>query len=84
MQTDPATGTWHNGEAVFLGEDFVYVVLHEGGWDLDRLELRVLRRTDGKEMARQGPPLRPVTQRAGRIVGFAQDPYPTVVVYSVR
>jgi len=86
MRPDPTTGTAHTGTAVFFGGDFVYVVLHEasladpeGSW-----ELRILDRQGGKQLASQALPLGLVTQRAGRIVGFAQDPYPSVAVYSVR
>ena len=83
---DPRTGTAHTGTAAFFIGEFVYVTLYEGGpADPEgNLELRVLRRSDGIEVARQPSPLRLVAHRDGKVVGFIRQPFPRVAVYSVR
>jgi hypothetical protein len=83
---DPESGTAHSTSGAFIDGEYLYVSLYEGGINLPegRLEVRVLRRSDGTEVGRQPTPMRLVAQGRGLVLGRTSDPFPQVAAYPIR
>jgi hypothetical protein len=85
MRIDPRIGSAHSAAAVaFAPGGRLVVTLWEGSpSDLEgRIEARVLDITKGRELSRTLPPSRLARVFDGRSYGYAQHPYPKVLVYT--
>jgi hypothetical protein len=83
MAPDPATGTVHTGKAIVQSSEGILVVLHEGSLsDPDgKFELRVLDRSNGRELSRELLPFVITDSAAGHLYGYTTVPFPQVFVY---
>lgn len=83
MGVDPATGTAHTGAALAITDDGrIIATLSETGYGVEpRLEARVLRLSDGKEIERATVPIQIAALRGGAVYGHVREPFPRVPVY---